>query len=104
MYAVVGVWSTDEGREEEQRRAFKDRIVPLTRSRRGFVTGYWMRDAETGKSHTAVVFADEESAGEFKRFVESRSQEAARAGMTADFCALVEVVAEATATSDPPHS
>jgi hypothetical protein len=104
MYAIVGVWSTDEGRDEEQRRALEDRIVPLTRARPGFVTGYWMRDAETGKAHTAVVFADEESAEGFKRFVESRSQEAARAGMTADFCALVEVVAQATATPDAPHS
>ncbi|MEU6141607.1 YdhR family protein [Streptomyces sp. NPDC047081] len=95
MYAVVGVWSMDESRHEEQQRTLHEQIVPLTRKQPGFVTGYWMRDAETGKSHTAMVFDDEQSAGAFKRFVESRSREAAMAGVTADFFALVEVVADA---------
>ena len=95
MYAVVGVWSMDESRHEEQQRALHERIVPLTEEQPGFVSGYWMRDAETGKSHTAVVFDDEASAAGFKKFVEGRSQEAAAAGVTADFFALVEVVAAA---------
>jgi quinol monooxygenase YgiN len=95
MYAVVGIWTMDEARREEQSRALHEEIVPQTQSQPGFVTGYWMHDPETGKAHTTVIFDSVESAGAFKAFVESRAQGAAQAGVTGDILAMVEVLANA---------
>ncbi|MGI5240300.1 hypothetical protein [Dactylosporangium sp. CA-139066] len=92
MHAVVGIWSADESRLEEQRRALRDDVVPATAAQPGFVGGYWMRDAETGKVHTVAVFDTEPHARAFKDYV---TRAAALVGVTADVLAMVEVSAHA---------
>ena len=93
MYAVVGIWTVDETRQDEQRRLLHEEVVPLVSRRPGFVSGYWMHDPETGKSHTAVIFADRESAEDFKSLVERTVRRTALAGLTSDTLSAVEVVA-----------
>jgi hypothetical protein len=79
MYAVVGIWT----------------VVPLVETQPGFVSGYWMHDPETGKSHTTVIFSDRQSAGGFKALVERGTKRAAQAGVTSDILTAVDVLADA---------
>lgn len=95
MHAVVGIWTMDEARRDEQNRLLHEEIVPLVKSQPGFVSGYWMHDPETGKNHTAVIFDSRESADGFKALVESGTRRAAQAGVTSDILTTVEIVAEA---------
>jgi hypothetical protein len=95
MHAVVGIWSVDESRREEQERALRADVVPATAEQPGFVNGYWMRDAETGKVHTLSVFDTEPHARAYKDHVTRSSRSAARIGLTADVVAMVEVAAHA---------
>ncbi len=95
MHAVVGIWSADESRRKEQERALRAEVVPGTATRPGFVSGYWMRDAETGKVHTVAVFDTEPHARAFKDWVAQTTQRAARVGVTADVLVMVEVSAHA---------
>jgi heme-degrading monooxygenase HmoA len=95
MHAVVGIWTMDEARCDEQHLLLREEIVPLAKSQPGFVSGYWMHDPETGKGHTAIIFDSRDSASGFKTFVESRTQRAAQAGVTNDILTTVEVVADA---------
>ncbi|HEX5994955.1 MAG TPA: hypothetical protein VFY84_07430 [Jiangellales bacterium] len=95
MHAVVGVWTVALDRRESQERDLRDVIVPSVTAHPGFVAGYWMHDAETGKSHTTIVLDSEESAHNFKALVVGNAQSHARAGMTADYLAVVNVVADA---------
>jgi hypothetical protein len=74
MHAVVGIWSADESRREEQERAMPADVVPETAAQPGFVSGYWMRDAETGKAHTVAVFDTEPHARAFKDYVAQATQ------------------------------
>ena len=94
MYAVVGVWTlTQDGPESRDR--LHDVIGRVVTEHPGFVAGYWMHDAETGKDHTTFVLDCEESAREFKALVLSGGQAQARAGVTSDYLAVVDVVADA---------
>jgi hypothetical protein len=95
MHAVVGIWTMDEARYDEQTHLLHNEIVPLVKSQPGFVSGYWMHDPETGKSHTAIIFHSREAASGFKTLVEEGTQRAAQAGVTSDFLTTVEVVADA---------
>lgn len=95
MHAIVGIWSADESRREEQERALRADVVPDTAAQPGFVSGYWMRDAETGKVHTVAVFDTEPRARAFKEQVAQATRWAARVGVTNDVLATVEVSAHA---------
>lgn len=95
MHAVVGIWTVDEARHDEQRRLLHDQVIPLVEAQPGFVSGYWMHDPETGKSHTTVVFTDRRSARGFKTLVERATRQAAQAGVTSDILSTVEVLADA---------
>ena len=46
MYAVVGNWSMEEGRWEEQVRGLQETIVPLVLQVPGFVSGTWLGDVK----------------------------------------------------------
>jgi hypothetical protein len=94
MHAVVGIWTVDETRTDEQRRLLHDHVIPLVEAQPGFVSGYWMHDAETGKSHTTVIFTDRRSAGGVKALVERGTRRAAQAGVTSDILTTVEVLAD----------
>jgi hypothetical protein len=93
MYAVVGVWNMDPGRREEQDRGLRELIIPAVRSHPGFVAGYWMRDPETGKGHTTIVLDSEPSARAFKDAVLGNARDQAKAGITNDSLAVVELLA-----------
>jgi hypothetical protein len=95
MHAVVGVWTTASDRRESQLRDLREVIVPSVAVHPGFIAGYWMYDAETGKSHSTVVLDSEESARSLKALVVANTQAQARAGITADYLAIVDVVANA---------
>lgn len=95
MHAVVGVWTTALDRHESQVRDLREVIVPSVAAHPGFVAGYWMHDPETGMSHTTIVLDSEESARNLKTLVVANAQAQARAGITADYLAVVEVVANA---------
>jgi hypothetical protein len=95
MHAVVGIWTVDEARHDEQRRLLDEHVIPLVKTQPGFVSGYWMHDPETGKSHTTVIFTDRQAAGGFKALVERATKRAAQAGVTSDILTTVEVLADA---------
>jgi hypothetical protein len=95
MYAVIGRWSVDPSREDEQSRELHDVIVPMISVRPGFVAGYWSRDPETGRSHTTIVWETEESAHDFKELVDRQRQLAASFGVTNDFLVVTDVLANA---------
>lgn len=95
MYAVVGVWNLDPTSRREQGQVLQELIIPSVRSHPGFVAGYWMRDPESGMGHTTVVLDSEPSARAFKEIVLSNAQSQARAGITNDLLAVVELLGQA---------
>jgi hypothetical protein len=95
MHAVIGIWTVDPAWHDEQRRLLREKIVPLVTRQPGFVSGYWMRDPESGRSHTTVIFDGQESADAFKALVESGTRQAARVGVVSDILTTVEIVAHA---------
>jgi len=50
--------------------------------------------AETGRSHTTIVWETEESARDFKEMVDESRQRAATFGVTNDFLVVTDVLAE----------
>ena len=97
MHAVVGIWTLDESRREEQDRVLREEIVPRVARTPGFVSGYWTYDPESGRAHSLVVFDSEVAAAGFRAGVERASQAAARVGVTGDVSSTVDVLAHATA-------
>jgi hypothetical protein len=53
-----------------------------------------MRDPESGKGHTTIVLDNEMSARAFKEIVLSNTQSQAKAGITNDSLAVVEMLAQ----------
>jgi len=104
MHAVVGVWTMAESQRAEQDKGLAEIIIPIVRAHPGFVCGYWMRDPETGKGHTTIVLHNEESARALKKVVEGNRQAQARAGITNDTLAVVEVQAHTTGSRDRASS
>jgi hypothetical protein len=94
-YAVVGRWTMDPSRADEQDRELRDVIVPLVQSYPGFVTGYWTRDPESGRTHTVIVLESRQAACDFKDMVESRQQHRAEFGVVNDFLVITDVIASA---------
>jgi heme-degrading monooxygenase HmoA len=86
----------DAALRDEQERLIHREMMPLASTQPGFRSGYWMHDPETGKGHITMVFDSYEAASRFRTLVESRTQQAALAGITSDILTTVEVVAEST--------
>ena len=95
MYAVVGIWNIDPTLRDKQDQGLHALVIPSVRNHPGFVVGYWMRDVDSGKGHTTIVLESEQSAQAFKENVLGNSQNQAKAGITADSLAVVEIIAEA---------
>jgi hypothetical protein len=95
MYAVVGIWNIDPSLRDQQDQGLHELVIPSVRNHPGFVVGYWMRDVHSGKGHTTIVLDSEQSAQSFKESVLSNSQNQAKAGITADSLAVVEIIAQA---------
>lgn len=93
MHAVIGIWTVDPAWQDEQRRLLWEEIIPLVTRQPGFLTGYWMHDPESGRSHTTAIFGDPESADVFKALVESGTRQAARVGLVSTVLTTVEIVA-----------
>jgi hypothetical protein len=100
MHAVVGVWTIAQDWRESPDRELRDVVVRLVTAQPGFLAGYWMHDAETGKAHTTVVLDSEESARKFKALLQSNAKAQARAGVTSDYLAVVDVVVDAHKQAD----
>lgn len=95
MYAVVGIWNMDPDGPDEQHRGLRDLTIPSVQNHPGFRAGYWMRDPESGKGHTTIVLDSEPSARAFKDAVLGNALNQARAGITNDSLAVVELLAQA---------
>jgi len=97
VHALVGIWTMDEALSDEQDRLIHREMMPLAQAQPGFRSGYWMVDPETGKGHITMVFDSYESVSRFRTLVESRTRQAALAGVTSDMLSTVEVIAVASA-------
>jgi hypothetical protein len=86
----------DPARRNEQDRGLYEMIIPLARSHPGFMAGYWMRDPESGKGHTTIVLDSEPSARAFKDTALGNARNQAKAGITNESLAVVELLAHAT--------
>jgi hypothetical protein len=95
MYAVVGIWNMDPSLRDEQDQGLHELIIPSVRNHPGFVAGYWMRDPHSGKGHSTIVLDSEQSAQAFKEAVLGNTQNQARAGITTDSLAVVEILVQA---------
>ncbi len=94
-YAVVGRWTMDPSRADDQDRELRDVIVPLVQSHPGFVKEYWTRDPESGRTHTMFLLDSRQAACEFKDMVEGRQQHRAEFGVLNDFLVVTDVIASA---------
>ncbi|GII31896.1 hypothetical protein [Planotetraspora mira] len=101
MHAVIGIWTVDPAWHDEQHRLLREEIIPLVTRQPGFLTGYWMHDPESGRSHTTAVFDDLESADRFKALVESGTRQAARVGVVSTVLTTVDVVADVVHPDSP---
>ena len=95
MYAVVGNWTMEEDRWEEQVRGLHEKIVPFVHQVPGFVSGTWVGDPSSGKTTSTIVLEDKEAARNFKSFVESNPASREQAGVTLESLTIVECQAEA---------
>jgi hypothetical protein len=68
-YAVIGVWSMDASRWEEQQRVLHEQLVPMVSQSPGFVAGYWMADRSASKTYTTIVFEEVAAAEGFQAFL-----------------------------------
>jgi hypothetical protein len=50
MHAVVGIWTMDEARRDEQTHLLHNEIVPLVKTQPGFVSGHWMDDPRPARA------------------------------------------------------
>jgi hypothetical protein len=97
MYAVIGVWSMEASRWDEQQRVLHEQLVPMVSQSPGFVAGYWMGDQAVSKTYTTIVLEDEAAALRFKAFVsgdEARANQE-QSGVRNESLTVVEVLAEA---------
>lgn len=95
MYAVVAVFTMDRERDEENRRALKEEVIPITRQVPGFVSGYWTNDLAGPTSYVLTVWDTEEQARNFIQVVEARRPLGEQAGVGYESLTVVEVVGEA---------
>jgi len=95
MYAVIAEFTMDRARDEENRRALKEEVIPITRQVPGFVSGYWTNDPAGPKSYVLTVWDTEEQARGFVRVVEARMPQGEQAGVGYDSLTVVEVIGEA---------
>jgi hypothetical protein len=91
----------DPGRREEQDCSLHELIIPTVRSHPGFRVGYWMRDPESGKGHTTIVLDSEQAARAFNYAVLDNARNQARAGITNNSHAVVELVAHTQPEQKP---
>ncbi len=95
MYAVVGSWTMETGRWEEQLQGLHEHIVPRARQIPGFVAGYWLGDPQTGRSQSLIVLEDEASARAFESFVRANPLNREQAGVEMESLTVAPVMAEA---------
>lgn len=96
MHAVLGVWTADPARYDEQYAGLQSEVIPIVRDLPGFVQGLWMGDDGAGRSYTNLIFDTEQHARDFTDFMATERQGAADGvGITLleDF-AVVPVIAE----------
>jgi antibiotic biosynthesis monooxygenase (ABM) superfamily enzyme len=93
-YAVVGQWTMQLAKAEEQQRELNERIVPLVRESPGFVEGRWTRQPD-GRHVSFVVFDDEASATSFAEFVRGEVIAQEAAGVSNDSLEVYELIASA---------
>ncbi len=85
----------DRTRDEEQRRALKEEVIPITRQVSGFVSSYWTSDPARSTNYVLPVWESEEQARAFVRVVEARMLQGEQAGVGYDSLTVVEVIGEA---------
>ncbi len=95
MYAVVGVFTMDRAKDEEQRRALNEQVIPITRQVPGFVSGYWTSDPASPTSYVLTLWDTEEQAHAFTRVVQERRPQGEQAGVGYDSLTVVDVIGEA---------
>jgi hypothetical protein len=95
MYAVVGIWNIDPSLRDKQDQGLHELVIPSVRNHPGFVAGYWMRDPHSGKGHSTILLDSEHSAQALKESVLGNTQNQAKAGITTDSLAVVEILAQA---------
>ena len=95
MYAVVGIFSMDPAKAEEQRRGLAEYVIPTTRQAPGFVSAYWTMDSSVSKSYGLTVFETEEQARAFVRVIEGDRPAQEQAGVGAELLTVAEVIGEA---------
>jgi hypothetical protein len=95
MYAVVGRWTMDPSRAEQQQAFLTERIVPSVRRAEGFVAGYWSRPAPDGVAYSFIVFADEDSAAAFAESVKRDPHDRRVTGVHGGALTIVQIAAGA---------
>lgn len=94
-HATVATFRMDMSREEEQRRALREFIIPGVRRHPGFLRGYWMLDRDEAESVVVLTYSSRESAEQLRRNVEGNAANQAASGIELLRIRLVEVTASA---------
>ena len=105
MYAVVGVWEMEQGREQEQKERLGGEVMPLVQAAPGFVGAYWALDVDDPRrSYSMILLDSEHAAREFKAMVEGDPLSREQGGVLSVSLALAQVVAHADsrAPTAPP--
>lgn len=80
---------------EQQDRGLRDLIIPSVRDHPGSRAGYWMRDRRVARATPRSLLDSEPSARAFKDAVLGNALNQAKAGITNNSLAVVELLAEA---------
>lgn len=92
MHVVIGVWEMDPHRRELQVEGLPH-IVAGVRQAPGLVQGFWADGPGSNRSHTFIVFEDEQAADAFAASVRGNAENQAMAGIRVVSLEVAEVSA-----------
>lgn len=94
-YAVYAVYHHPRETWPQQKQFLHDRIVPMTKSQPGFLSGTWSYERNESKSVGWVVFDTEANARSLQTFMREEATRPNPFGVTPVVIEVVEVLAEA---------
>lgn len=94
-YAVVAVYRHPRETWPQQKQFLHDRVVPMTKSQPGFLSGTWSYERNESKSVGYVVFDTEANARSLEAFMREEAKRPNPFGVMPISIDIVEVLAEA---------
>lgn len=94
-YVLTAVYSHPKETWSQQKQFLHERVVPMTKSQPGFVTGHWSYDSAESRSYGHVVFETEKDARALETFLHEEAKRPNPLGVAPVSIHVSETMAEA---------